>query len=139
MRRAKAAYTNFVCPYCFHKLYECTCRLFPPWNLIYIDDKIQDHVRILNEKGYITTGSCEGHYTGHAGANTGICFAQDYPEIIASELPEGFKYNRSKHAVWHFYDGKLDRKTFDLEKTVSLIRMLEWCRALPKCEINARR
>ena len=125
---------NFVCPQCFHRLNECTCRFFPPWQLIFIDQNIQDHVRILNEKGYITNGCCEGHYTGKPGANTAICFVRDYPQITGSALPDGFAYNRGKKAVWHFYDAGLNRKAFDLEKTAALIRLLEWCRAL---EANA--
>jgi len=122
---------NFVCPQCFHKLYECTCDYFPPWELLYIDERIQDHVRILNEKGYVTTGSCEGHYTGKPGSNTAICLRMDYPTIINSEMPDGFKYNRGKHAIWHFYDAKLNRKDFEREKAMELIKLLMWCRELP--------
>lgn len=141
MRRSKAAYMNFVCPYCFHKLHECTCEYFPPWELLFIDDHIQSHVRILNEKGYTTNGSCEGHYTGKPGANTAICFVMDYPEIVTSEMPEGFKYNKAKRAIWHFYDAKLNRKDFESEKVMALIRLLEWCRGLPENPkvINKRR
>lgn len=130
MRKSKAAYMNFVCPHCFNKLHECTCEYFPPWELLYIDERIQPHVRILNNKGYTTTGSCEGHYTGKPGANTGICFLMDYPEIVSSAIPEGFSYNKAKHAIWHFYDVKLNRNDFEVEKVMMLIRLLEWCRGL---------
>lgn len=132
MRKSKAAYMNYVCPHCFHKLYECTCKYFPPTDLLFIDNRIQDHIRILNEKGYTTTGCCEGHYTGKPGANTGICFLMRYPEITESVLPEGFSYNKAKNAVWHFYDAKLNRKSFEIEKIAALIKLLEWCRGLPE-------
>lgn len=131
LKKDITAYMNFVCPKCFHKLHECTCSLFPPWNLIFIDEMIQDHVRILNEKGYLTSGSCEGHYTGQPGANTAICFAMDFPEIIESTLPDGFKYNKGKHAVWHFYNAKLSEEKFNIEKAHMLLKLLEWCRTLP--------
>ena len=139
MRKSKAAYMNFVCPHCFHKLHECTCSYFPPWSLLYVDEKIQDHVRIMNEKGYTTTGSCEGHYTGKPGSNSAICFLIDYPEIIESELPEGFKYNKSKHAIWHFYDAKQNRQDFEIDKAASLIKLLDWCRSLPECQYKFKK
>ena len=121
MRKSKSAYMNYVCPKCFHKLHECSCSYFPPWSLLFIDERIQDHVRILNEKGYVTNG----------GSNTAICFELDYPEIIFSTMPEGFKYNRAKKAVWHFYDANKGKKDFETEKTVALIKLLDWCRGLP--------
>lgn len=131
MRKSKAAYMNYVCPNCFHKLHECTCNFFPPWTLLFIDECIQTHVRILNEKGYTTNGSCEGHHTGRPGANTAICFCMDYPEIVGSELPDGFNYNKAKHAIWHFYDQKLGREAFEQEKAAELMKLLDWCRSLP--------
>ena len=132
MRRSKALYKNYVCPICFRQLPECTCPFFPPWSLIMIDEGIQDCVRILNEKGYTTSGSCEGHYTGKIGANTGICFIMDYEDIREAGMPEGFRWIKSKNCIYHAYKGKLDRPAFDAEKEKTLATLRGWCEALPE-------
>ena len=76
MNKNKEAYTNYVCPYCWNTLDKCTCELFPPYHLILIDRNIQEHVRLLNEKGYRTMACCEGHRMRCI--NTYITFADDY-------------------------------------------------------------
>lgn len=129
MRRSKAAYLNYVCPKCFNQLQNCTCKSFPPWDLLYIDQRIQPHVRILNEKGYVTFTSCEGHYLGKPGVTSHVGFARDYD--IFSDLPEGFTYNKSKRMLWCFYDAKLNRDQFDAERAFNLAKLLQWCQDLP--------
>ena len=129
MRRNKQAYNNFVCPKCFHQLNKCTCRYFPPWQLIFIDEHIQDQIRILNEKGYVTTGCCESHFD-MPGSWPHVCFNMDYPEITA-HLPTGFRYVKGKHAVCRILPDKLTQEDHAAMKADALNNLLEWCRALP--------
>ena len=136
MRKTKAAYMNYVCGRCFHKLHECTCA-FAPWTLIMIDEGIQDCVRILNEKGYQTTGCCEGHYGQPT--NTGICFNMTYEDLIEAGLPEGFKWIKGRTCLVHLYKQTLDRSAFKVEKQKSLDALLEWCARLPEMRYKANK
>lgn len=139
MKRTKSAYMNYVCGNCFHKLYECTCEYFPPWSLIYIDEGIQDPVRVLNEKGYVTTGCCEGHFErGHC-TDTNICLQMDYPEITERPMPEGFAYMKRKHAIFHEYPIAIMTKEECAEKKQDAVAtLLAWCNELPKEKHFAR-
>lgn len=113
-------YKQFVCPKCFHQLQECTCRFFP-WNLIFIDEKMQAVVRAFNQKGFITTGCCEGHYEDEAGTSIYICFLQDYPEILAAyqRMEKEFaelkvRYVKGKHGLVRMFSRKeLDKMGID--------------------------
>ena len=128
MRRSKAAYMNYVCPYCWHTLNKCTCDLFPPYHLIFIDKNIQEHIRILNEKGYRTTACCEGHIK--VCINTYITFANDY--FIDTNIPEGFKYNKKRRMITYTYSTKLTKEKMEEIKKEKLETLLEWCKSLPK-------
>lgn len=128
MRKSKVAYMNYICPYCWHTLNNCTCSLFPPYHLIFIDKNIQEHVRILNEKGYRTIGCCEGHDKGCV--NTYIAFAKDY--FNDADVPEGFVYNKRRRMVTCSYSTKLTKKDMEDIKKKKLESLLEWCNGLPK-------
>lgn len=127
MRKSKAAYMNYICPYCWHTLNNCTCELFPPYHLIFIDKNIQEHIRILNEKGYRTTGCCEGHIK--ICINTYISFANDYFKHI--DTPDGFKYNKKRRVITYTYSTKLSKKEMEEIKKEKLETLLEWCKNLP--------
>lgn len=127
MRKSKAAYINYVCPYCWHTLNKCVCDLFPPYHLILIDEKVQEHIRILNEKGYHTTGSCEGH--GKVCITTYISFARDYFEN--TNIPDGFEYNKKKKVIRYTYSTKLSKEKMEEVKNKKLEILLEWCKNLP--------
>ena len=75
IEKNKDAYENYVCPNCFNQLDKCICITFPPYYMTWIDVKIQEHVRILNKKGYFTKFSCEGHSKYN---KTYILFVYDY-------------------------------------------------------------
>ena len=128
MRKSKSAYINYVCPYCWHTLNNCTCDLFPPYHLILIDKNIQEHIRILNEKGYRTIGCCEGHYK--ACINTYIAFVKDYFKD-ADNTPEGFEYNRKRKMVTYTYSTRLTKENMENIKMEKLKVLLEWCKNLP--------
>ena len=105
-------YKQFVCPKCFYQLQDCTCRYFP-WSLIFIDEKMQAVVRAFNQKGFITTGCCEGHFEDEAGTSIYICFLQDYPEILAAcqRMEKEFaelkvRYDKGKLALVRMFSRK---------------------------------
>lgn len=130
MRKSKAAYINYVCPYCWNTLNKCTCDLFPPYHLIFIDEGIQEHVRMLNEKGYCTTGSCEGHRK--VCISTYISFSRDYFEDIG--IPDGFKYDKKKKMILYAYSTRLSKEDMKELKKEKLEILLKWCRSLPNRE-----
>lgn len=128
-RRRNHSYENYVCPNCFRKLPECTCEdAMPPYKLIWIDLAIQDHVRILNEKGYYTKFCCEGHDEN------------DYMDVMfktrceppIDNLPDGFKYNKKWNRIesdkYKDLDGGYESKEKYLDS------LLAWCNELPEKE-----
>ena len=127
MRRNKKAYDNYVCPYCWNALNKCTCNTFPPYHLIFIDKNIQEHVRILNEKGYHTISCCEGHLS--VCINTYIAFADNY--FNDENIPSGFKYNKKRKTVAYTYSTKLKEEKMEEIKKEKLEILLEWCKSLP--------
>lgn len=127
MRKSKSAYMNYVCPYCWHTLNNCICELFPPYHLTFIDKNIQEHIRILNEKGYHTIGCCEGHRK--VCINTYIAFPQDYFKKI--DIPEGFKYDKKRRIISFTYSTKLTKENMEELKKEKLAVLLEWCKSLP--------
>ena len=129
MNRNKEEYINYVCPNCMNTLDLCICTLFPPYYLIHIDKNIQEHIRILNKKGYRTMYCCEGH---NAGSNTYITFSFDYFSDIGT--PKGFKYDKKRRTISYVYSMKLKEETIKKIKTEKLAELLEWIKSLP--EIN---
>lgn len=131
MKKNKDAYVNFVCPYCWHTLDDCTCSIFPPYHTIFIDRNIQEHIRLLNEKGYRTMGCCEGHRK--VCLNTYIAFANNY--FKEQDLPSGFKYNKRKNAIIYDYSLKLTEEEMMELKREKLAVLLEWCKNLPNRKV----
>jgi len=137
VEKSLEAYMNYVCPYCWHTLDECTCEIYPPYHLMFIDRRIQEHVRVLNSKGYLTTGCCEGHT--ETCVSTYISFAREFFQDD-SELPEGFKYHKKKRMVFHEYKIRhLSHEAFELEKDYHIAKLLEWCRNLSPIESDQAR
>ena len=132
MRKSKSAYMNFVCPYCWNTLNNCTCETFPPYHTIFIDKNIQEHIRILNEKGYYTTGCCEGHK--NISDKTYISFSNNHIEKI--DMPNGFKYDINNGTIYCIYPKKLTKKKMEEIKKEKLKTLLEWCKSLPNRNIG---
>lgn len=129
MKRNKDAYSNYVCPHCWNKLLECTCRFFPPYSLVFIDKNIQECIKILNNKRYCTVGCCEGHR--EVCISTYIAFAESYDINDTLPVPEGFKYNKNKRMVYFDYSPRLSDKEMENLKKEKLKVLLEWCKNLP--------
>lgn len=132
MRKNKEAYINYVCPNCWNTLNKCICELFPPYHLIFIDKNIQEHIRILNEKGYRTIGCCEGHRVRCI--NTYIAFVDDYFKEM--NTPEGFKYDNRRRLITYTYSSKLTEEKMEILKAEKLETLLKWIKNLPKRNIE---
>ena len=109
MDKNKDAYMNYNCPYCWYTLDGCTCDLFPPYHLIFIDKNIQEHIRVLNEKGYHTTACCEGHR--EICLNTYVAFANDYFDNV--DMPDGFKHDKKRRTISYTYSTKLTEEKME--------------------------
>lgn len=124
----KESYMNYVCPHCFYTLDECKCENSLPYYLIWIDKGIQEHVRILNQKGYRTNDSCESHSKY---MNMYISFVYDYGFGDTLPLPNGFKRMKKNSAVSVLYNNKMTDEEFEIQKKEHLANLLEWCNSLP--------
>lgn len=132
MEKSKDAYINYVCPYCWNTIDYCACDLFPPYHLILIDRNMQEHIRILNEKGYRTMACCEGHK--EVCISTYISFADNYFRKIS--IPEGFKYDTKRRIISCVYPPKLSEEKMEELKKENLAILLEWCKNLPNRNIE---
>jgi len=129
MERNLESYLNYVCPYCWNILNECVCEIFPPYHLEFIDRGIQAHIRILNNKGYRTTGCCEGHM--EICVSTYVAFGQEYfnDDMVP---PDGFIYDKKRRMIRHEYaTRKLTQESFEKEKSDHIKKLLLWCKNLP--------
>lgn len=111
--------------------------MYPPWELINIDKGIQEHVRILNDKGYLTEYSCESHDPRD---NIYIMLYGKYDSVVNTPAPNGFKYIKSTKIIEHSYDKKISMEDFEAEKKMCLDNLLEWCKSLPeRIDTNKRK
>ena len=121
-------YKDYVCPTCYNLVDNCSCDL-RPYHLIMIDRGIQEHIRVLRNKGYITVGCCESHH--EVCLVIYIAFAKDYGFGKTISLPDGFKYNKTKRSIVYNYNKKLSMEEIEIEKKIRLNQLLEWCKQLP--------
>ena len=126
--RNKESYMNYVCPYCFNTLDECICEGYLPYHLIWIDSGIQEHVRVLNQKGYRTVDSCESHSKY---GNMYISFVYDYGFGDTLPLPNGFERMKKNGAVSFIYKSGITDEEFEEQKREHLSNLLDWCYNLP--------
>ena len=91
---------SYVCPTCLRIVDDCRCKSYP-YYLVQIDTLILPIIRLLNEKGYTTTGCCAGHpkteIEQFLSSGVHICFDRDYD--FDEEFPEGAKYSKVKHCI----------------------------------------
>lgn len=125
--RNLSVYKRYVCYRCFKRVNECTCKFYPPHSLIMIDEGVQDAVRMLNEKGFGTIGCCESHYKGVCQCIY-VAFAEVNPP--SPNLPEGFKWLKSKRSIIHEYNRHITAEDFEVEKTKHLKILREWADTL---------
>ena len=121
-------YKDYVCPTCFSTLPKCKCEL-RPYFLIMIDNGIQEHIKLLNTKGYKTTGSCESHEK--ICNNIYISFNKDYGFNTNISLPNDFKFIKNKYAITFEFPKHLTKEEKNELKTIKLNELLKWCNELP--------
>lgn len=88
----------YVCPFCVREIEDCRCEMYP-YFLMQIDRMILPIVRILNEKGYKTTGCCAGHPDQEEFLSTGIYISFDKDYDMDEPIPEGMHYFKGKHMI----------------------------------------
>ena len=119
-------YLNYVCNRCLLSLDKCQCK-YRSYTLIQIDRKIQDTIKLLNEKFYQTVASCEGHYNEVGGLY--ISFMYDY-NFDVNSLPIGFKYNNKQRILSYNYKDKVTEQQFEIEKEKATSALLSWANNL---------
>ena len=90
---------NYVCPFCFNQIEDCTCD-FAPYSLIMVDNNLQEAVRKLNQKRYFTVDCCEGHYNFSI-PNTYISFVRP---VKLPNFPIGFDYEKEGNVIRKIYN-----------------------------------
>ena len=130
--RTMEIYNQYVCPKCFHKLPECTCGESIPETLLHIDEGLQEHIRILCNKGYYTTVCCEGHWNEEHGIYTYIgCKADIDKAVDIFPLPDGFKLDRRNKIINCKIKSDLGKEKAEELKAKRLNDLLEWIESLP--------
>lgn len=124
---------DYVCPCCFRRIENCICNIAPE-TLIQIDFAIQDHIRILNEKGYITETCCESHFVNDGNLNgltqIYIAFVCGLPED--AEIPKDFKITKGRQIISYKYPNRnLTIGEFEKIKNKELKTLLEFVCSLP--------
>lgn len=121
----KDSHLDYVCPVCFNQIDYCTCDS-GSWYAIQIDRNIQEHIRILNTKGYKTQYCCESHKPCE---NMYVAFDGDYGFGSAIELPYGFK--KHFNGVSWMCEINTAMEDYVAQKEKQLGILLEWCKSLP--------
>ena len=122
----KDSHLDYVCPACFNQIDCCTCDS-RSWYAIQIDRNIQEHIRILNTKGYKTQYCCESHKPTE---NMYVTFYTDYGIGKTIALPEGFK--KHSNGVSWICKTKASEEDYLRQKQKHLESLLSWCEDLPK-------
>lgn len=117
-------YKDYVCPNCFKRLTQCNCNS-APWELIQIDAKIQDAIRVLNGKGYYTRYSCEGHYNGKKGVVEGYILF----DVTPNNCPQGWR--KSKNRIY-YHVKPMSKKEFIEEQEKNIEALNKWANELKK-------
>lgn len=120
-------YKDYVCPVCYNTLDSCTCKN-QPWRLIMIDKNMQEIIRTLNKKGYITTNCCESHYNRTISIYVQFLDVYEFPN-----LPDTFTLSRDKKSVGYRFTAK-DRKTlegYEKLKAEKIDIFKKWANDLP--------
>ena len=118
-----------VCDKCFRP--KCNCNSN---SKIEIDDRITEHIRILNEKGYTTEFCCSGHKENQIFQ----CYVLFKNQEHFLDLPKDFTlYNRGKqkkNRLLEFVDKKWNKKSDsskDLTMETVWNNLYTWCLKLP--------
>ena len=124
---------EYVCPRCFYQLHSCICE-HRPRELIHVDIHIQECVRLLNRKGYITQYSCSSHLEEYQRCGFSEIYLV-FPDWIdfKDKIPQGFTKDKGKNIFRYRYAKKLTEAEFIKVQTEQLQILLNWCKRLPEC------
>ena len=121
---------SYVCPSCLRLVEDCRCNLYP-YYLVQIDTLILPIIRLLNSKGYTTTGCCAGHPLTEREQfivdGIYICFDQDYD--FANDCPEGGIYEKVKNCI-RILPKEDDLDDLEYFQQRALDDLLEWAELL---------
>ena len=125
---------DYVCPRCYHQLEDCTCEWRPQY-LQLVDRGLQEHARILKEKGYEIC-RCDESHDRHGEIVLAFLFDFNFDELPS--LPQGFRrvgrepWSADSHeSVVYTYPPNMSDEEFEGEKRRRLFDLLDWCRSLP--------
>jgi hypothetical protein len=131
IRRSKKMYEEYVCPDCFNTVDKCVCKIYPPRHIIHIDKDIQEHIRILNQKGYKTVFSCSSHWKDYKNSVTEIyIYFVNWVEF--SNIPYGFTKDTKHNIIRYKYSKNLSDEEFKQIQKEQLYNLLKWCNELPE-------
>lgn len=122
-RNTKKKIQNYVCPFCFNQIKNCTCDL-APHTLLMIDNGLQYAIRELNNKHWFTVDCCEGHYEDQI-PNTYISFVRP---IKLKIIPNGFVLE-SNNVIRKIYN-KGKKEDFLREKEEIINSLNKWVDSL---------
>jgi len=132
-KRVRLKDFSYVCPRCIRTVDDCRCISYP-YYLVQIDTLILPIIRLLNEKGYKTTGCDAGHPETEKDEflHTGVYITFDKDYDFGGELPEGAKYSKVKHCI-SFIPTPVDDDLLYFQRRV-LDDLLEWVELLDEVE-----
>ena len=118
----------YICPHCFRELDDCRCSTYP-YHLVQIDKAILIPIRILNQKGYITTACCGGHIDGLLCTEIYIAFRDEHNFI--KNIPEGAAYRKTDKSVFFDCSDKINSKEFEEFQEKCIGKLVAWANSLP--------
>ena len=119
---------NYVCSRCFKQIDKCECDMKPYHPLYWVDVNIQEPVRILNEKGYHTKFSCEGHCSGD---ELYLTFSNKHSFKKNGNVPTDFWCSSDGKTLRYKYPKKITEAEFEEDKKKHIGILTEWCKSLP--------
>lgn len=127
-KKAFLAEIEYVCPHCFRPLNDCRCEHYP-YFLVQVDKTILPIIKMLNQKGYITSACCGGHpNTEHC---MSIYVAFDNEHDFSIDFPQNFRYSRSARTLTAYFDQNISQDEFLAFQKDRLDELSQWAERLP--------
>lgn len=116
-----------LCPQCWNQLDKCDCSYWAKY-AVEIDDGIADVITLLNQKGYITTYCCRGHY------NSNVAYI-DFSYMYEFDAPEGWykSFEGTIRQINAFEN--ITEEEFNIIQDNEMKKLLKWVEKLPALDI----
>lgn len=118
----------YICPHCYYELTECRCSGYP-YYLVQVDKHMVPVVRLLNQKGYITTACCAGHLDNLRGRTIYIAFDKEHK--FENSLPVGAEYAKTGRCVQYRIPEEMTGSEFVPFQSECIERFMKWADSLP--------